>query len=412
MGLVNYSSDSESDDDSQSAKATTSVEIAKSPNESNGISSVLPGLKRPGPSTLNLHPTKKPNTTSSDKKKIFEVPRLPGETNVTTATPATSQSANGNSGLKSIASFLPAPKNRLKDKTKSSSNPDNSDKHDQTQTMASDYSVFKRTSGSRVLGGGIKNTFFDGEISMPSESPDLDIDEVPIKQQPEVTLKGNSLKLIPASVAARNAKYGKKPDVNTGLSSSTPTISSQDSKTKEESKPKSKPILPSLFSFHREEEQHVMTNVASSSEEYKPLMLEQPNETSNGPDPESISNSANSAGSSANVGTTLNQLAEDSGVGLGQINKLESRHGRTKRSEQQIQIVDFNVDEFYQENERLKASGALEDNSKNRVTAISGGKHQLTSLLRSAQKNRDGLEEQFARNKQTKNQAGKQYGFK
>lgn len=77
-------------------------------------------------------------------------------------------------------------------------------------------------------------------------------------------------------------------------------------------------------------------------------------------------------------------------------------------------LVTFNVDEFYQSN--LDAHGGatqMAGHQINRpVRAVASGKHQLSSLIKSAQENREGLEEMFANNRKTKKEIGSKYGFK
>lgn len=79
--------------------------------------------------------------------------------------------------------------------------------------------------------------------------------------------------------------------------------------------------------------------------------------------------------------------------------------------ENEKEIVDFNVDQFYQANieqaEELEAQSGL----KTRIKTVGSGRHQLSSLIKSAKQNKEGLEELHARNKRAKTQAGAKYGF-
>ncbi|KAG5358850.1 hypothetical protein CKK34_5152 [Yarrowia sp. E02] len=73
-------------------------------------------------------------------------------------------------------------------------------------------------------------------------------------------------------------------------------------------------------------------------------------------------------------------------------------------------MQEFSVDAFTQESERLKAEGKLEE-YKRPLTAIGGGKHQITSLLRQAQDNKEQLEASYSQNRLTQKESGAKYGF-
>lgn len=98
-------------------------------------------------------------------------------------------------------------------------------------------------------------------------------------------------------------------------------------------------------------------------------------------------------------------------------NDKSSTKQRKRRSsfngvnESEKEILDFNVDQFYQANieqaEELEAQSGL----KTRIKAVGAGKHQLSSLIKSAKQNQQGLEELHARSKRAKTQAGAKYGF-
>lgn len=76
-------------------------------------------------------------------------------------------------------------------------------------------------------------------------------------------------------------------------------------------------------------------------------------------------------------------------------------------------IIDFNVDEFYKSNLDARGGAANMATSQiNRpVKTVASGKHQLSSLVKSARENQDGLEEMFSNNRKTKKEIGSKYGF-
>ncbi|KAG5367282.1 hypothetical protein CJU90_3538 [Yarrowia sp. C11] len=96
------------------------------------------------------------------------------------------------------------------------------------------------------------------------------------------------------------------------------------------------------------------------------------------------------------------------------IDSVSSTKNRSKDREFESlagdKMQEFSVDEFTQESERLKAEGKLEE-YKRPLTAIGGGKHQITSLLRQAQDNKEQLEASYSQNRLTQKESGAKYGF-
>ncbi|KAG8163721.1 hypothetical protein KVR01_007018 [Diaporthe batatas] len=74
-------------------------------------------------------------------------------------------------------------------------------------------------------------------------------------------------------------------------------------------------------------------------------------------------------------------------------------------------VINFNLDQEYQHNERLRQSGALDQQQHNPLRAIKPGKHSLQQLVNQVQSQRDALEESFAKNRATQKQSGAKYGF-
>lgn len=83
---------------------------------------------------------------------------------------------------------------------------------------------------------------------------------------------------------------------------------------------------------------------------------------------------------------------------------------KNREFENLANLEEFSVDAFTQESERLKAEGKL-DEYKRPMTAIGGGKHQITSLLRQAQDNKEQLEASYSQQRVNAKESGAKYGF-
>lgn len=110
----------------------------------------------------------------------------------------------------------------------------------------------------------------------------------------------------------------------------------------------------------------------------------------------------------------LQTIAQTQNPPIDQLDPLSRSKNRNKDREFESlannNIQEFSVDAFTQESERLKAEGKL-DEYKRPLTAIGGGKHQITSLLRQAQDNKEQLEASYSQNRLTQKESGAKYGF-
>ncbi|ODQ64272.1 hypothetical protein NADFUDRAFT_47519 [Nadsonia fulvescens var. elongata DSM 6958] len=68
-------------------------------------------------------------------------------------------------------------------------------------------------------------------------------------------------------------------------------------------------------------------------------------------------------------------------------------------------MVEFSVDSFYEENQRLKALGQLES-TKCPIQAVRGSKHNLQALINKAKDNKEGYEEMFSKEKSKRGGVG------
>ncbi|KAK9467514.1 mitotic checkpoint regulator, MAD2B-interacting-domain-containing protein [Lipomyces arxii] len=102
----------------------------------------------------------------------------------------------------------------------------------------------------------------------------------------------------------------------------------------------------------------------------------------------------------------LEDIAKQIGISEKDLRIFDGRHRRRGKP---IKIVDYNVDEQYNYNNALIASGAGQTTQP--VRSIGSGKHQLRGLISSATDQRESLEESFASGKRNKRESGAKYGF-
>lgn len=332
-------------------------------------------------------------------------------------------------GKPSIASFLPAPKNRKKPAATGSAGgtgPGSSAPSSGTGSPAVSmvHEVSKQT---RTLGGGIKNTFFDGEIAtaMPQRAPNSDGGAEP---------PAKKVKLIPAAVLARQAKAAKLAKlgqpVPSSLKSSIPLVTSQEGPLVGPEKPvspaqtvltptpeptKAKLNLPSLFGIETAgKAKQGPALPATDAADYKPIMLENEEEETATEDAPGLGDEMYNEQVHDGRHTDEPTAGDASNSLVAEITKHELGNARSRKAAAAAAgaptVVDFSVADFYATNASLKAQGMLDEN-KRPVKAIGGGRHQLTTLLRSAQTNQEGLEQMYAENRRTKKEAGSKYGF-
>lgn len=317
-------------------------------------------------------------------------------------------------GKPSIASFLPAPKNR-----KANAKPVSGNSHSATASVSSVTMKHEVSKQTRTLGGGIKNKFFDGEVSMGS-SPPPTLAKPGKSKEPEVSdeqPQAKKVKVIPAAVLARQAKaaklakLGKPIPANLSIPAPEPSkLSSQDTTPAPAAPPLEKPKinLPSLFGLEKSGFPGPMPGPSlpadQQASEYQPIMIEKQEQV------EVLS--SHNAISEEQPETAAMGSSQDTSI-MAEIAKHElgnSRKRHNLHNSEPGEVIDFSMDEFYKTNADLRKQGLL-DESKRPVQAIGSGRHQLTSLLRSAQNNLEGLEEMYAQNRRTKKDAGSKYGF-
>lgn len=405
MALIEgYSSDDEDEQTLDNGVASPAVKKSQFENEA----APFPTKRKPSASELfaNL-PTPKnrkgPRIIVLEREVIEESE----DSNVKRNEPILTQRPPRES--QSVSSFLPAPRRTADSSIKEIVQ--SSNKSDSLGITAQSISI-STSRKTKPLGGGIKNTF-DGEIRMPST---LNLETTPSTSNDD-TRPLKKIKLIPAAVAARIAKYGssRKEQSKPGNDKKTDTISKLDGQntiheiaaiTKSHSKePSPEPEL-SLFSYYSAANAQKPGSSLPASD-YVPIMLKQeqqsePIEWIEGPTSTPHDTSQNSQSPPK---PDLKQMAQSMGISSHEIDRMHAR-GNTGA----VKVVDFSIDNFYEENEALKKQGRL-DGNKPVVHAIGGGRHHLSTLLRSAQQNKEGLEEVFVREKKNKWEAASKYGF-
>lgn len=108
--------------------------------------------------------------------------------------------------------------------------------------------------------------------------------------------------------------------------------------------------------------------------------------------------------------TSLDSIADDLNLDPAARRELFGRGGAPSMATAKS-VINFNLDQEYQHNEKLRQSGALDQQQHNPLRAIKPGKHSLQQLVNQVQSQRDALEENFAKNRATQKQSGAKYGF-
>lgn len=180
--------------------------------------------------------------------------------------------------------------------------------------------------------------------------------------------------------------------------------------------PKSAPKI-SLFSSGVERDDHCTGSASAGA--YQPMIYQ----ASPDPDPPALPSTpdvdsgqfpdtsqplAPSDPDTYNQGSqSLDSIAADLNLSASARRQLLGRHGT--RDPSAINIVNFNTDEEYAANEKMRQAG--ETVQHNPVRAIQPGKHSLKSLVSAVATQKDALEEQFATGRRNKKEAGGKYGW-
>ncbi|OTB08658.1 hypothetical protein M426DRAFT_316664 [Hypoxylon sp. CI-4A] len=108
---------------------------------------------------------------------------------------------------------------------------------------------------------------------------------------------------------------------------------------------------------------------------------------------------------------SLDDMANSMNLSAAERRELFGRGGNTSQSG--ANIITFDTSREYEHNERLRASGELEQSAYNPVRSqvAAGGKTNLRQLVNQVHNNRDALEESFAKGRSNQNDARSRYGW-
>ncbi|KAK4694941.1 hypothetical protein P7C71_g2720, partial [Lecanoromycetidae sp. Uapishka_2] len=242
-------------------------------------------------------------------------------------------------------------------------------------------------------GKGLVEKYKNGDLQLPAK----------VVEEPK--LKGRTTMFKPLSVARKPQK--KKAFPKDGLAG--------DMGIDDEISQQPKPIPKvSLFSVADIDETHSTIQVGTHSR-YQPMVYSA-SEPKAGESSTELQDEENqpeeqytftAATQSANgPPQSLDTIASDLNLSASAKRQLL---GRQKNNSSAINIMNFNTDEEYKQNELMRQAGEVVQH--NAVRAIAPGKHSLKQLVNVASTQKDALEESFASGRRNKKEAGSKYGW-
>jgi hypothetical protein len=390
MGLVDYS-----DSDASDVEKTPVAKPATNPSKP-AFQKVV-DRSNPGKIKVSL-----PQTSSKD--------------DVLNDGPPTKRAKTGGGAFSGFNSFLPAPKRAA-----------------QTTATLGGGNAAKKGLGSGVnLKTGANPGFSrepeperdyaeDAENEQVSTSGENGLSLPPPKsaqngeQKPaaEVKLVGKPLMFRPLSVARKPAK--KKTVSQIAAATSAPPVPATP-QPKATAAPRPK---VSLFSMDADD----TSTVTLSNGEYKPVMFETPEQSTQEEEQDSYSieptyedytpnasqHGAPPAVPTPPVSQSLDDIAGDLNLSAAERRQLFGRQKGGRGNKSATKVINFNTDEEYLHNEELRAAG--EQVVHNPVRSIAPGKHSLKQLVNAAQSQKEALEESFAKGKNNRAEASSRYGW-
>ncbi|KAI1375062.1 mitotic checkpoint regulator, MAD2B-interacting-domain-containing protein [Hypoxylon crocopeplum] len=413
MGLVDYS-DSESDSEPvtkpapppQTATTTTSTAGSKKPFQK------VVDRAKPGKILVNF-----PQSSSArDERKTSDEHDGP---------PAKRARIGGRGGgaFSGFNSFLPPPKNVGKSVAASSSGKPAPRPGINLKTGATPG--FSRETNGDSESGREDTIMSSGDADFSAKQPSIPADQKPAE---EVKLVGKPLMFKPLSVSRKPAKKNaSKSSATASKATATPAApasrANQGSQAKEEvtGPPPPKKQKLSLFSISDEPTDEQENESPSNNGVYEPMFSTESSSTASAfaaydaqyaaPSSFSSTTAPLPAATTHSNAESLDTIAADMNLSATARRELFGRQG-APLSAASGRVISFDTDREYAHNERLRASGQLQQQAYNPVRAVAPGKHNLRQLVSQAQGQRDALEDAFAKGHSNRNDAGSRYGWR
>ncbi len=250
---------------------------------------------------------------------------------------------------------------------------------------------------------GVENT--DNTTSTSTDLPPAKRDaapSIPEGQKPadEVKMTGKPLMFRPLSVShnTKKKKIHKAP------------IPKQSAGSNEYTSPSSTPAPApapkkvSLFSMHTEET-GAPVGPSQSTGIYEPLF--ETGETDQLQNEYADYAASQQAAANAQA-ESVGAIADDLNLSAAARRELFGREGGGSQAAKRV--INFNMDQEYQHNQELRASGEAQQ-THNPVRSIQSGKHSLRQLVQNVHNQRDALEDSFAQGKNNRKDASSRYGW-
>ncbi|KAF2836812.1 hypothetical protein M501DRAFT_938958 [Patellaria atrata CBS 101060] len=221
----------------------------------------------------------------------------------------------------------------------------------------------------------------------------------------EMKLVGKNTMFKPLSVMNKVKKKKKVIPDSLSADSSAQTPPKSSTQSAQQTGPPLKQTV-SLFSISQDETEAQVSTTASSEEDTRTI------------DSDSLLNEQQHAGThyqstlsnSGKGAQSLDAIADDLNLSEAARRQLFGRQrGKGAADLSAAKIINFNTDEEYLANEKLRAAG--ETIQHNPVRAIAPGKHNLKQMVNNAQSQKEAFEEHFATGKRNKAEAGSKYGW-
>ena len=254
----------------------------------------------------------------------------------------------------------------------------------------------------------VKGLMETTQVVKPSEPNGNNKPDIEPKKQ------GNSTMFKPLSMARKSQKKKKADSV---VVQTIPPTSIMELVAGQNSAPK-----VSLFSMSSTEKEVILPTGGAG--EYRPLMYQAPDPDGQQdltPEPhdddhdfmEPRDSDASIHPSSTVVAPrpqSLDSIAADLNLSASAKRQLFGRQRNSQNGNAAtINVVNFNTDQEYADNELLRQAG--EQAMHNPVRAIASGKHSLKQLVSAASNQKEALEEHFASGRRNKKEAGSKYGW-